>query len=754
MRLSRRSFLQVTTLSGGGMLLGIYARPKAFAQQAPPPFDAKAFIKIAPDGTVTLISRNPEIGQGIKNMLPMLIAEELDVDWKSVKVEQADYDERYGLQTTGGSRAASNNWMPMRQVGAAGRQMLIATAAKKWGVPESECYTSKGRVLHRSTDRSLGYGELASDAAAQPLPDLKTLKLKDAASFSVIGQSTQGVDVPAITTGQPIFGIDFSMPGMLYAAYQKCPVFGGKAVSANLDDIKKLPGVRHAFVVESQMKVGPVMEGDPGLEPGVAIVADTWWAAQSARQKLVVKWDEGPAAEQSSEAFAKRAQELYQTALSNESSAKALKKDGNLEDGFKSSAKVVEAAYSYPFISHAPLEPRNCSAHYKDGKLEIWSTTQLPQRGRALVSKIMGIPEKDITVHLLRAGGSFGRGLNNDYMCEVSYISKTIGAPVKLVWSREDDMTHDYYRPGGFHFLKGGVDASGKLAVWRNHFVTYGDGDKYAPSATISPGEFPSGFTPNFATYTSVMPLMLKTGALRAPGHNAYCFVIQSFVDELAHAAGKDPLQFRLELLGEPGQRLVKEAAKPKVENEPAQRPSDRNLQAYDTVRMRGVLHLVAEKSGWGKRKLPKGSAMGIACHFSFQGYFAHVAEVSVTPDNKIKVNKIWVAGDIGSHIINPSGAENQVQGGVMDGLSEMMNQEITLERGHVVQTNFHQHGMIRIRQAPQVEVHFLKSDNSPTGLGEPALPPTIPAVTNAIFAATGKRIRALPLSKSGYTWA
>ena len=750
MRLTRRSFLQASALTGGGMLLALYSEPKASAQQQPPPFDAKAFIRISSDGTVTLVSRNPEIGQGIKNMLPMLIAEELDVDWQSVKVEQADFDEKYGLQTTGGSRAASNNWIPMRQVGAAGRQMLIAAAAKKWGVSESECYAAHGRVYHRSTDRSLGYGELAATAATMPVPDLKTLKLKQAANFNIIGQRTTGVDVPHIITGKPIFGIDFTMPGMLYAVYQKCPVFGGKVVSANLDQIKQLPGVRHAFVLEGASgPAGPLTAGDPGLEPGIAIVADSWWQAQSARQKLDVKWDEGEAAQQSSEGFAKRAEELSQ-----QPPARTLKTTGNIDDGFKNSAKVVEAAYSYPFISHAPLEPRNCSAQFKDGKLEIWSNTQLPARGRALVSKQLGIAENDITIHLQRAGGSFGRGLTNDYMVEVAAIAKTVGVPVKLLWSREDDMTHDYYRPAGFHFLKGGLDNAGKLVAWRNHFVSFGEGDQFSPSASIAPTEFPSGFVPNYGMYASVMPLRLKTGALRAPGANSQAFVFQSFIDELAHAAGQDPVEFRFELLGRPGKQLVKQAAKPKVENEPAPTPAAAAHESYDVARMSSVLEAVTDKSGWGKRQLPKGTALGVAFHYSFQGYFAHVAEVSVSADNKVKVNKVWVCGDIGSQIINPSGAEAQVQGGVIDGLSELMAQEITLQAGRVVQTNYNTHQLLRMRQAPQIEVHFVPSDHPPTGLGEPALPPMIPAVCNAIFAVTGKRIRSLPLSKSGFAWA
>ncbi len=750
MPLSRRSFLHVTALSGGGMLLGTYIAPKAGAQQTKdqPALSPNTFIRIAPDGIVTLLSRNPEIGQGIRNMLPMLIAEELEVDWKSVKVEQADLDASYGNQTTGGSRAASNNWIPMRQVGAAGREMLIAAAAKQWGVPPGECYARSGRVYHRTTDRSLGYGELAKSAASMPAPDLASLKLKPASEYKIIGQATSGVDVPDITVGKPIFGIDFTMPGMLYASFQKCPVFGGKPTSANLDEIKAMPGVRHAFIVNGNVKLGPVLDWEPGLEPGIAIVADTWWAAQSARKKLKVQWDEGPAAQQSSDAFAKRAQELSQS-----KPARTLRTEGNVDDALKSSKKTIEAAYSYPFISHAPLEPRNCSAKYQNGKLEIWTTSQLPASGRGFVAKTLGIDEKNITIHLLRAGGSFGRGLNNDYMAEVAAIAKTIGVPVKLVWSREDDMTHDYYRAGGFHYLKGGVDADGGLVAWSNHFISYGDGDKYSTSAGISPGEFPAGFVPNFATHSSVMPLMLKTGPLRAPGANSQAWVIQSFIDELALAAGKDPLQFRFDLLDQPGKEHVKEAAKPKVEHEPTTKASDQKRESYDVARMRGVLTQVAEKSGWGKRTLPKGTAMGVAFHYSFQGYFAHVAEVSVDADKKVKVNKVWVCGDVGSQIINPSGAQAQVQGGVIDGLSEMM-QEITLEKGRVVQQNYDMHRLLRMRQAPQIEVHFIATDNPPTGLGEPALPPVLPAVANAIAAATGERIRTLPLSKTGFSFA
>lgn len=732
MRLSRRSFLQVASASGGGMLLGLYTSTLAQAQDraAQNQLQPMAFIKIAPDGTVTLLSRNPEIGQGVVTMLPMLIAEELDVEWKNVKVEQADFDEKYGRQSTGGSRAAPNNWIPMQQVGAAGRQMLIEAAAAAWGVPVTECYAQHGRVYDQKTDRSLGYGELASKAATMPVPDLKTVKLKVPASYTILGKWTAGVAVPEIVTGKQIYGIDFELPGMLCAAYEKCPVFGGKVVSANLDEIKRMPGVRHAFVVDYDLEVGPVMRGDPGLEPGIAIVADTWWQAESARKKLRVKWNEGIAANQSSAEFVRRAQEL-----SKQAPQRTIRSDGNPDAAFKTASKVIDAAYSYPFISHAPLEPRNCTARYQDGRLEIWSNTQQPARGRDLVAKILNIPDSAISIHLLRAGGSFGRGLTNDYMVEVAFIAKRIGVPVKLIWSREDDMTHDYYRPGGFHFLKAGLDSSGKVVAWRNHFVSYGDGDSFAPAAGISPGEFPAGFVPNFATYSSVMPLRLKTGALRAPGANSQAFVFQSFLDELAHAAGKDPVEFRLALLSEP------------------QLPSRNERDRYDAGRMQAVVQAVAEKSGWGKRHSEKGRTMGIAFHHSFLGYFAHVADVSVGPNNTLKVHKLWVCGDIGSQIVNPSGATAQIQGAAVDGMSELMGQQITLKNGRVEQTNYNQFPLLRFRSVPEVEIHFVKTNHPPTGLGEPSLPPVLPAISNAIFAATGQRIRNLPLATTGFSW-
>ena len=760
--LSRRSFLRVSALTGGGMMIALHLDPsEALAQFGAPaaPLSPLAFIKIASDGVVTIVSKNPEIGQGIKNMLPVIIADELDADWSKVKIEQADVDQaKYGSQIAGGSTATPSNWTPMRQVGATGRHMLVAAAAQRLNVPAAELTTANGRVTHAASNRSLGYGELATAAAALPVPAAADVKLKDAKDYKLIGNATiKGVDTQAIVTGKPIFSIDFTLPGMLFAVFEKAPVYAAKVQSANLDAIKAMPGVKHAFIVEGPAPApagnaapnagragGPA--GAPttdltGLLPGVAIVADSWWQANSARQKLQVTWAAHPTSSMSSEGFAQQAK-----ALSTQAPTTSLRKDGDVEAAFKTAAKVVEAAYEYPFIAHAPLEPQNCAALFKDGKLELWAPSQTPAQGVQVAARTAGVQQTDVLMHLMKVGGGFGRRLTNDYVAEAAYIAKQVpGVPIKLLWTREDDMRHDFYRPGGFHYLKGAVDASGKPVAWKNHFVTFTP----AQSATIGGTEWPSRYIPNFDFGSSTIPLGMPTGALRAPGSNAYAWVFQSFIDELAHAAGKDPVQFRLDLLAEAPVPNPAPAAGAGGRGGPG---GGGGGGGFNTQRMAAVVKLAAEKAGWG-RKLPAGTGLGMAFHFSHQGYFAEVAEVSVA-NKKIKVNKVWVVGDIGSQIISPLHAENLVQGGVVDGISAMM-QEITFKNGAAVQSNFNNMPLVRMSQAPPViEAHWIKSDNNPTGLGEPSLPPIIPAVANAIFAATGDRIRTLPLTKSGYSWA
>ena len=724
---TRRDFLRVGAIAGGGLLLASYAEPlsalEGLGKRSAPEANLNAYIRITPDGIVTITAKNPEIGQGVKTMLPMLIAEELDVDWSSVRIEQAPLDpSRFQGQSAGGSTATPTNWIPMRRVGAAGRAMLVGAAAKRWNVPAAELETESGTVRHRASNRSATYGELATEAASVTPPDLNTVQLKDPKSFRIIGTRVRGVDTKAIVTGKPMYGIDVTLPGMLYATFVKAPVFGSKVASANLDVIKAMPGVKHAFIVDGGNNL-------QGLLGGIAIVADKWWNANKARQKLQVTWNENGTAQQSSASFAQQAD-----VLSKKAPQRSLRKDGDPAGALATAAKTVEAAYYYPFIAHAPLEPQNCTAHFSNGKLEMWAPSQNPQSGRSLVAQTLGISQNDITVNITRSGGGFGRRLMNDYMVEAAWIAREVGVPVKLLWSREDDMQHDFYRPAGWHYFKGGVDANGAVVAWQDHFISFGQGEQFTTGANIGGTEFPQRFVPNFAIDVSVMPSGVPTGYLRAPGSNGISFAVQGFVDELAHAAGKDPLQFRLDL-------LAQDAA-----------AGNGQQQGFNGARMRGVLELVREKSGWGK-PVPRGTGMGVAFHFSHRGYFATVAEVSVTRAGALTVNRVWSAGDVGSEIINPSGAENQVEGSVLDGLAQVLGQEIIIEKGRTVQSNFHNFQLLRASQAVPVEVHFLETDNPPTGMGEPALPPVPPAIVNAIFAATGKRVRSMPLSKHDLKW-
>ncbi len=730
--LDRRSFVKLAAMAGGGLILGYYARPAGAAEIGKPDeekvdgvFIPNAFIRIAPDGSVTVYSARPEIGQGIKTSLPMVVAEELGVDWKDVTVITAPVNGSFGNQSAGGSTSTPQSYTLMRKAGATARTMLTEAAAETWGVPASECVAGGGMVRHTPTGRTLSFGALVAKASALPVPPEDTVVLKDPRDFTLLGSRVGGVDNPRIVTGQPLFGIDQARPGMVYAVYQKSPVWGAHPLGANLDEVKALPGVVDAFILDRTVPADRLT----GLVPGVAIVADSTWSAFSARRQLKVQWGEGRLPDSSWDDFAAQAKAIS-AAAPGAPNVTEVRRDGDVDQAFLGADKVVEASYSYPFISHANLEPQNCLAHVHGDRAEIWAPTQNPEALRKLVASVLGFAPENVEVNLTRIGGGFGRRLDSDFAAEAAAISQKLQAPVKLTWDRTDDLQHDHFRPGGFHFMKGAVDSKGKLSAWRSHHVHFG--------AALGADEFPARFAPNYLLLASKLDNDIPQGPWRAPGSNTFAWTICCFLDEMAHAAGRDPVEFNIDVLGDkdllPG-------------TGPRGRP-------YNAARMRNVVRQVAEKSGWGKA-MPRGSGMGLGYFFSHQGYIAEVAEVTVSPSGSLKVDRVVAAVDVGSQIVNLSGAENQVQGSIIDGLSAAWRQELDIQKGRVVQSNFHDYTMLRITDAPRdIEIHFLKTDYPPTGLGEPALPPLAPAVFNAIFAATGKRVRQLPISRTSLAWS
>lgn len=721
MMLSRRDLLK-----SGGLVVAFSftgsSLVRAAAELDGAETELNAWIRIDDDGTATLLATNPEIGQGIKTALPMILAEELDIPWERVRVEQAPVDaELYGRQVAGGSMSVRLAWQPLRTAGATARTMLVNAAAIHWGTDAANCDTEDGNVINTVTGDKLGYGKLAERAADLPTPDVSEIKLKDPSTFKLIGSRITGVDNPSIVTGNPLFGIDQVVPGMRYASYTRSPATGGEVRSANLDVVRDMPGVEDAFILAGK--------GDArALRGGVAIIADSTWAAFRAKKRLDIEWDMSKASVDDWNGLLEQGLEIAANGAGDE-----LHNDGDVDAAFAAAAKTVSGVYSYPFLPHAPLEPQNCTAWVQGDSAEIWAPSQTPANGATLAARTVGLDPDKVTIHQTRIGGGFGRRLANDYVVEAVAISQRAGVPVKLQWTREDDFANDFYRPGGIHGLQAAISADGRLVGWKDHFVTFsGDGKSAYRWAAMGSNIQPQKLIDNYRVDQTLLPLTIPTGAWRAPASNALSFVTNGFLHEVAVAAGRDHLDLLLELMGEPRQL-----------------PGGRG-SGMDTGRAAAVIAEVGERSGWG-REMAANHGQGLAFYYSHGGYFAEVAEVEVKASKKIVLHKLYIVGDVGP-IVNLSMAEHQAVGAAVDGFSTMLGLQVSFTNGAINEGNFDQYPMLRMRNAPDVDVHFIQSDNAPTGLGEPSLPPVAPAVTNAIFAATGDRVREMPISKAGYS--
>ncbi|MBM4212692.1 MAG: xanthine dehydrogenase family protein molybdopterin-binding subunit [Gammaproteobacteria bacterium] len=731
-KLDRRRFLQLSGLTGSGLLLGVAVIDSDPAHAAantlaPSAFAPSAFLQISSEGIV-IYATQPEIGQGVRTSIPMILAEELDVAWKDVEIRIASIDaKRYGVQTAGGSTATPRSWNPMRRAGAVARAMLIEAAAREWNVSASECRTRDSKVMHAASGRRAHYRDLAEVAATLPVPDADTLQLKTRTEYRLLNTRVRATDGRDLVSGRPTYASDVRIPGMLYAMYVKCPRIGGKVRAANLDAVRSLPGIVDIFVLEGN---GDLTE----LKPGVALLARDTWSALSARRALRIEWDESSAASDDWPSTLAKARELAPAGGDDATGSDLIAERGDVATAFASAKKTLQATYSYAFLSHAQLEPQNCVARpLAGGGMELWPPSQTPQRAQTAVAKLLGVAEANVTIHPQRLGGGFGRRLNNDVACEAAAIAARAQAPIKLQWIREDDMTNDVVRAGGLMALQGALDARGRLTGWRNHQITFSpDGKRIVSGGTLRADEDFAPLLPAVRITRSVLPWSSPCGFWRAPGASAFAFPLQSFLHEMSIAAGRDHLEFLLELLGEP--RWLPPA----------------NAGALNTARAAGVLRLAAEKAGWGKR-LPEGRALGIAFYFSHTAHVAEVAEVSVDAAQHITVHAVTVAVDVGP-VVNLNGAEAQCQGSVIDGLSAMAAQQLTHRNGVIDEKNFDRYALRRIGSEPRIDIHFLQSDFPPSGLGEPVLPPVAPAICNAVFSACGQRIRSLPISAEGFS--
>jgi isoquinoline 1-oxidoreductase subunit beta len=725
---NRREFLKSGAAGGAAVVIGFHLSPSAFGDQAQDqeqkpvnPFDA--WVRITPDDRVTLVLGKSEMGQGVYTSLPMILAEELCVDWKQVHVGQAPTNPKVYDLGTGGSGSVKDSWLALRQAGAAAREMLITAAAKKWEVGTDTCKAKNGYVVHGHPERSFRFGELVADASNLPVPNLHTVPLKNPNDFTIVGREVHRLDAAAKSNGSAKFGIDSRVPGMLYAVIARCPVFEGKVASFDATKAKAVPGVRDVLQIETHGR-GASTTG------GVAVLADNSWAAIQGCKALEVKWDEGAAANESTE-------ELHKQFLENASKpGRILRNDGDADAALASASKKLEAVYELPFAAHVCMEPMNCTVHIRPDSAEAWVPTQGPQWAQGMIAEIAKLPPEKVTVHTTLMGGGFGRRYQADFVMEAAQVAKATGKPVMVLWTREDDMQHDFYRPASYHKLLGALDGEGKLAAWKHFQTSTSIAAKWSEKGADDPGlgEFGTGATIPYATPNIRVEYTLAHSSAprawwRSVEHSSSGFVMESFIDELAHAAGQDPLAFRLKLIGD--SRKIPQFGEPP------------DYPQMDTGRLKGVLQLAAEKAGWGK-PLPKGEGRGIAAFYSFHSYVGAVAEVSAN-SRELKVKRLVCAVDCGRPV-NPNGVRAQVESAAIYALTATVKDAITVERGRIVQSNFNDYEMIRMKEAPPIEVHLVASTEAPTGIGEPTVPVIAPAICNAIFSVTGKRLRRLPI--------
>jgi isoquinoline 1-oxidoreductase subunit beta len=720
--LNRRAFIAGGAVAGAGLILGVRLPESLLLAQAdkkkpaPNPFDA--YIHVKPSGQISLIVGKSEMGQGIRTGLAMILAEEADVDLNSVSVEQAETrPDLYEHLGTGGSGSTMENFMPLRRAGATVRELMITAAAARWNVPRTGCAASQGVVIHRASSRRASYGELVEDASKLPIPDEAKVPLKDPAKFEVIGHPVPRVDVPAKSNGSAQFGIDVRVPDMLFAVVARCPVLGGKPAHFDAAKAKAMPGVHDVFEI-------PAMAPQIHSAGGVVVVADSTWMAIKTRDALQITWDNGPAVSESSDGL--RAA-LHAAALK---SGKRARNDGDVEAALSKAAKPIEAVYEFPFLAHATMEPMNITVHARGRDAEVWAPTQSPDWVQKTVAEVLAIPPEKVIVHTTLMGGGFGRRYMADYPAEGAQIAKVVGKPVQLVWTREDDMTHDFYRPAACHRMQGALDANGRPSAWFHTIASTSIRAFWDPTA--DPGgqevggaaEMPYSI-PNVRLEYNPVASSVPRAWWRSVENSFNGFAVECFIDELAAAAGKDPVAFRKALLVKPPNW------KARSDDDP------------DPARLRAVLELAAQKSGWGK-PLPKGKGRGVASYSSFGSYFAEVAEVSIASDKNFKIDRIVAAVDCGQ-IVNPESVRSQTEGAIVYGLSAALKNEITVRNGAVEQTNFDGYDPLRMIEAPAIEVYLMPSQEDPGGMGEPGLPPAAPAVANAIFAASGQRLRRLP---------